>query len=209
MNKGKFISFEGIDGSGKSSAIGKVQAHLELLGLPTMVLRQPGGNKLGDEIRKVLKHHPEKIDSLCEVLLLCTSFRAAYLEKISPAMESGTWVLSDRYTDSTIAYQCGGLSVEQNSVEALIKQTVPGFPSLTLYYDIEAKNAIKRVEQRGTLDNFEKRGINFLEASRQKYLELASKEPDRFFTINTEKLNELETAKESIKIIEKYLLSNQ
>lgn len=201
MNKGKFISFEGIDGSGKSSAIQKVNSHLKSLGIETLTLRQPGGSLLGDQLRSLLKHHPEKIDSLCEVLLLCASFRTCYIEKIQPALKKGVWVLTDRYTDSTVAYQCGGLGLKENNIEKLITQTVPGFPDLTLYYDIKAETAIKRVRQRGTLDNFEKRGVKFLEASRQKYLELAKNEKGRFFTISTEKLNAIETANESIRII--------
>jgi dTMP kinase len=203
MTKGKFISFEGIDGSGKSSAIQSVNNYLKNKGINTLCLRQPGGSALGDQIRNLLKHHPEKIDNICEVLLLCTSFRACYLEKIRPAIEEGTWVLTDRYTDSTIAYQCGGLGIEQKSVENIISQTVPAFPELTLYYDIKAENAIQRVKQRGALDNFEKRGINFLEASRQKYLQLVNSNPTKYHLINTEKLNEEETARTSIEIIEK------
>jgi dTMP kinase len=209
MKKGKFISFEGIDGSGKSSAIQGVKDYLESRGIKTLCLRQPGGSSLGDELRKLLKHHPDNIENLCEVLLLCASFRACYLEKIKPALKEGVWVLTDRFADSTIAYQCGGSGIKQKSVKKLLKQSVPKEPDLTLYYDIKAETALSRVSQRGDLDNFEKRGPKYLEASRKKYLELAKKaklsksKEKRFFILNTEKLNKEMTLKESIKFIEK------
>jgi dTMP kinase len=208
INKAKFITFEGIDGSGKSSAMKNVNSYLQENGIKTLCLRQPGGSTLGNEIRNILKHHPEKIDNLCEVLLLCTSFRTCYIEQIKPTLEKGVWVLCDRFTDSTIAYQCGGMKIQEDLVKAIIEHSVPKSPDMTLYYDITANTAISRVKARGTLDNFEKRGTKFLEACRQKYLQLAKEQPKRFFTIDTELCNEKETAAVSNKIVEKHMLAS-
>lgn len=220
MKKGKFITFEGIDGSGKSSAMQGVKTYLEGLNIKTISLRQPGGSSLGDEIRNILKHHPSNIDNMCEVLLLCASFRTSYIEQIKPAIEAGIWVLCDRYTDSTIAYQCGGiqelqkmngktnLEITNEMIQTIINLSVPNKPDLTLYYDLNANTALSRVSKRGKLDNFEKRGAQFLEASRQKYQELASLNLNRhrFHTIDTETLNAEQALQESIKIIDKNLI---
>lgn len=208
INKAQFISFEGIDGSGKSSAMKNVNTYLQERGIKTLCLRQPGGSTLGDEIRNILKHHPEKIENLCEVLLLCASFRTCYIEQIKPTLEKGVWVLCDRFTDSTIAYQCGGMKIDEGLVRTIIDHSVPKSPDITLYYDIAANTAINRVKARGTLDNFEKRGTEFLEACRQKYLQLAKEHPTRFFKVDTEKYNEKETSAVSTKIIEKHILND-
>ena len=196
-----FISFEGIDGSGKSSALTGVAEYLESQGIKTLCLRQPGGSTLGDEIRSILKHHPNDIEGLCEVLLLCASFRTSCLEQIIPALEDQKWVLCDRFTTSTIAYQCGGRELNQNLIESIIENTVPIKPDLTLYYDLSAKEALKRVGQRGALDNFEKRGLNFLAKSREKYKEIILENPKNMLLIDTEKFNPKQTIEESIKLL--------
>lgn len=201
MQKGKLISFEGIDGSGKSSALLGVKNYLENQGITTLCLRQPGGSSLGDELRNLLKTHPSDIDPLCEVLLLCTSFRACWLEKVKPALDTNTWVLMDRFTDSTIAYQCGGRKLSEETIKSIIKSTVPVTPDLSLYYDVDAQTALQRVAKRGILDNFEKRGLEFLRLSREKYHEIVENNPNRFFTIDTKSMNKKETIEKSIEYI--------
>jgi dTMP kinase len=184
-NKGKFISFEGIDGSGKSSAIEAVGEFLAPKGIEYIITRQPGGTPLGDKIREILKHHPHEINPLGEVLLLAASFQAGLYETILPALEEGKWVLCDRYTDSTIAYQCGGKRLNEDTVRKILTECLSLNPEKTFYYDLPSKTALDRVTQRGNLDNFEKRGYEFQENVRQKYLDMAHKDPQRYTIIDT------------------------
>jgi dTMP kinase len=203
--RGELITFEGIDGSGKSSACQSAKDFLEGQGIKVIVTRQPGGSTLGNQIREILKHHPEEIDPATEVLLLSASFRQAIKEEIEPNLKKGTWVLCDRFTDSTIAYQCGGKALSESLVMSLLKQTIELTPSLTLYYDLPAQIGLKRAAERGMLDNFEKRGESFQEQIRQKYLKLAEKEPERIKIVDTIKNNELESKELTTKFLKEHL----
>jgi dTMP kinase len=185
MNKGKIISFEGIDGSGKSSAAIRAKEYLEERGIKTLLTRQPGGTLLGEKIRDILKHHPQELDPLNEVMLLIASFHASNKEVIAPFLDSGGWVLMDRYTDSTIAYQCAGKGLDEVLISELIDKIITLKPSLTLYYDISPEEGLKRASLRGTPDNFEKKGIAFQEKIRRKFLDIAEKDCKRVKVINT------------------------
>lgn len=197
---GKLISFEGIDGSGKSSALAQASNFLERQGIKTICIRQPGGTSLGEKLRDILKNHPENISPISEVLMLSASFHEIYHQKISPELSKGTWVLCDRFTDSTIAYQSGGGGLKEQSLQKILEVACPLVPNKTFYYDISAKKALERVSQRGSgvFDNFEKRGYEYQEKIRQKFLKIAKENPRRITVIDTEVFDEVETGELTI-----------
>jgi dTMP kinase len=203
-NAGKLISFEGIDGCGKSSAAEAVKNFLESKGVPCLLTRQPGGTELGEKIRDILKHHPKQIDPLSEVMLLIASFQASNQEIIKPFLASGGWVLLDRYTDSTIAYQSGGKGVNEKKLRKLIKTSLTLKPCLTLYFDLPPEEGLKRAAERGLPDNFEKLGVSFQNKIRKMFLKLAKKEK-RIKVINTFENCQENTKKLSIKHVKKLL----
>ena len=210
--KGRLITFEGIDGSGKTSAAVAATKFLASQGIEVASSRQPGGTELGEKLREILKYQPAngEMDGLGEVLLLCASFRASCLKNITPALTDGKWVICDRYTDSTLAYQCGGRGVNRGLAEALLRGCVPEIPDLTIYYDVDPQKGLSRVSLRngGTpkkRDNFEAEGSSFQEKVRKFYQELAKEEPARIRTIETDKKSIEETIEATIEIIREHL----
>jgi len=203
--RGQLISFEGIDGSGKSSAALAAKTFLERQGIKTLLTRQPGGTELGERVRDILKHHPKDIEPLSEVMLLLASFNASNKEIVEPFLASGGWVLLDRYTDSTIAYQCAGKGVKEKTLRKLIKNSIKLEPSLTLYFDITPEEGLKRASLRGKPDNFEKKGIEFQNKVRKKYLKLSKKEKKRFKVINTLLNNQDQTEELTLQEVQKLL----
>jgi dTMP kinase len=208
MTKGKLISFEGIDGSGKSCAALAAKNYLESIGIKTLLTRQPGGTELGEKIREILKHHPKEISALSEVMLLMASFAQSNEETIKPFLASGGWVLLDRYTDSTIAYQAGGRGLSQKKIKSIIKKHLDVTPCLTLYFDVKPKIGLKRAAERGSPDNFEKKGIKFQKKIRKQYLALAKKEGKRIKVIDSSKNNEEKTKEITLKAIEKLITNH-
>lgn len=209
MKPGKFITLEGIDGCGKSTTLAHIQAALTNAGKPVLITRQPGGTGAGEAIREVLKHSNAPISPISEVLLFAASFHQSWEEILEPALRNGTWVVSDRFTDSTRAYQCGGRGLPDQPVEDILSAACPTQPDLTLLFDLSPETAAARANNdphRRTVqsDRFESEGLELQRRVREKYLAL-SKFSKRFQIIDTERLNKKETAEAAIHAIEDLL----
>ncbi|MCQ2957714.1 MAG: dTMP kinase [Candidatus Gastranaerophilales bacterium] len=181
--RGKFITFEGADGSGKTTQIEKVKAYLENKGYECLLTREPGGSNLGNKIREILLHYDGKVDDLCELLLYMAD-RAQHVKTvIMPALEEGKIVLCDRYADSSVAYQgyARGLDIER--IMKLNSIATDGLePDLTVVFDIKTETAIQRVGNEK--DRLEQEGIDFHRKLCKGYLELAKKFPQRIKTVD-------------------------
>ncbi len=182
--RGKFITFEGADGSGKTTQIEKIKTYLEQRGQKCILTREPGGSDLGNKIREILLHYDGEVDSLCELLLYMAD-RAQHVKKIIiPALNAGLTVLCDRYTDSSVAYQgyARGLDIER--IMELNKIATDGLePDLTIVFDVETEVAMQRVGE--IKDRLEQEGIEFHKKLRNGYLELSKKFPERIKVINS------------------------
>ncbi len=185
---GKFITLEGPEGSGKSTQAKMIIHHLAERGIEAICTREPGGTALGEAIRKILQHNAAG-EAPCEraELLLFEASRNQLVEKvIRPALEKGTWVICDRFIDSTTAYQgfARGLPIEE--VQAINRFTINDVsPDLTLLLDLEVETGFERIAQRfleldESADRFEQEERSFHERVRQGYLKLAEEEPNRF-----------------------------
>ena len=182
--RGRFITFEGIDGAGKSTQIDVIEATLKARGLEVIRTREPGGTPLGEVIRKELLS--VEMDPATETLLFFAS-RAEHIAKvIRPAVERGAWVLSDRFTDATYAYQVGGRGFPAHKVEELEKWTQGDLqPDRTVLFDIDPEVAAQRVAQARNLDRFEKENLDFYTRVRNAYLTRAKLSPQRFLIVNS------------------------
>lgn len=183
MKKGLFITFEGADGSGKTTQINKIKTFLEAKGYDVVVTREPGALELGQKIRNILLHTKEVVADRCEIFLFVAD-RAQHIETfIKPAINQGTIVLCDRHTDSTIAYQGYGRGQDIEMLKQLNEIAVNGLkPDLTLLFDVSTEVAQERVGSEK--DRMESAGIEFHKKVRNGYLELQKQEPDRIKLIN-------------------------
>jgi dTMP kinase len=185
MNRGLFITLEGGEGAGKSTSIAFVRDHIERTGHEVVVTREPGGTPLGEEIRTILLHSQQDMAADTELLLMFAA-RAEHLARvIRPALERGTWVICDRFTDATYAYQGGGRGVDEQRIEALENWVQQGLrPDLTLLLDIPVAAGLERAGNRSVPDRFESERMDFFERVRQRYLLAAAKEPERIRVID-------------------------
>lgn len=182
--KGKFISFEGIDGAGKSTHIAFVVAYLESVGKRVVSSREPGGTSLGEKLRDLLLH--EKMHLETEALLMFASRREHMAQVIEPAMARGDWVISDRFTDASFAYQGGGRGLDRAKMEALEHWVHPALqPDLTLLFDVPLDVARARLDATRTLDKFEQEQADFFSACRNEYLRRAAQFPERIVVIDS------------------------
>ncbi len=182
--RGRFITFEGIDGAGKSTQIDVIEATLKARGIEVIRTREPGGTPLGEVIRKELLS--VDMDPATETLLFFAS-RAEHIAKvIRPAIERGAWVLSDRFTDATYAYQVGGRGFPAHKVEELERWTQGELqPDRTVLFDIDPQVAAERVAKARQLDRFEKESLDFFTRVRNAYLTRAQQTPERFLIVNS------------------------
>ena len=181
---GKFITVEGIDGAGKSTHIGFVTRFLEARGKTVVSSREPGGTPLGEKLRDLLLH--EKMHLETEALLMFASRREHMAQVIEPALERGDWVLSDRFTDASFAYQSGGRGMDRRKMEALEAWVHPRLqPDLTLLFDVPLEVARERLDATRTLDKFEREQEEFFARCRAEYLRRASEYPARFAVIDS------------------------
>lgn len=170
LSKGRFITIEGGEGTGKSTNVDLVRDVLERRGFDVLATREPGGTPLAEEIRSVLlKPRDEAVDPMAETMLIFAA-RAQHVAKvIEPALRAGRWVVSERFTDSTFAYQAGGRGVDPEVVARLAELAHPGlWPDLTLYLDASADAAMTRIATR-SLDRFERERRDFFERVRETY----------------------------------------
>jgi dTMP kinase len=181
--RGRFITFEGIDGAGKSTQIEVVANALRTRGIPIVITREPGGTALGEALRGVILHQP--MTPSAETLLLFAA-RAEHLERvIRPALASGQWVLCDRFTDATYAYQSGGRGMTSERIAELEQWVHPDLqPDLTLLFDVPPDIAARRLAAVRSADRFESEQVEFFTRVRHAYLARAGDEPQRFIVID-------------------------
>lgn len=181
MKKGLFITLEGTEGSGKSTQIAVIKAHMEAKGHKVVCLREPGGTPIAEEIRTLLKK-TRKDDNMCDKteLLLMYAARAQLVETvIKPLLVAGTDVICDRHDLSTVAYQGGGRGMNMDDINAIRKVVLGDFrPDLTIIIDVDPKIGMQRARNRGELDRFELSQIDFFERVRNTYLEYAKTHQD-------------------------------
>jgi dTMP kinase len=181
---GLFISFEGIDGAGKSTHISFVQNALIQRGISVISTREPGGTPLGEALRALLLK--EKMHLETEALLMFASRREHIAQVIQPALDAGTWVISDRFTDATFAYQGGGRKLDLNKLNALEQWVHPHLqPDLTLLFDVPIDVARTRLDATRTLDKFEQEKSDFFNDTRNEYLRRAAEFSQRFKVIDS------------------------
>lgn len=184
--KPRFISIEGLEGAGKSTQLQVVTDFVTAhFGTP-LITREPGGTPLAEEIRSViLSPRTEPMDAWTELLLVFAARKQHVATLIQPALIKEQWVVSDRFTDATYAYQGGGRQLPWEHIEALESLVLDGFqPDLTLWLDCPAELGLERARQRGALDRIELEDIAFFERCRQAYEKRAQSAPERFVRID-------------------------
>jgi dTMP kinase len=186
MSPGRFITMEGGEGAGKSTMMERVKRWLEGSGRRVIATREPGGTHLAEKLRGILLDRDSILLSGQAELLLVFAARAQHLDElIRPALARGDWVLCDRFTDATFAYQGGGRGLPAGQISAL-ETLVHGDlqPDLTLLLDLPVEQGLKRAARRGQLDRFEQESTGFFERVRSAYLERAAAAPERFAVID-------------------------
>lgn len=184
MHTGKFISFEGIDGAGKSTHIAYVANWLRARGRTVVTTREPGGTALGEKLRDLLLH--EKMHLETEALLMFAARREHLAQVIEPALARGDCVITDRFTDATFAYQGGGRKLDLRKLVALEQWVHPHLqPDLTLLFDVPLEVARSRLDATRELDKFEQEKEDFFAATRAEYLRRATEFPERFRVIDS------------------------
>ncbi len=184
--RGLFITVEGGEGVGKSTNMAFLEQTLRGRGISLDVTREPGGTPLAESVRELLLAvREEDVDARAELLLIFAA-RAQHLhQRIEPALASGTWVLCDRFTDATYAYQCGGRGLDSQLVQQL-EQMVQGElrPDYTILLDASVQTGLERARDRGELDRFEQEDLDFFERVRSTYLALANEGSGRYRVVD-------------------------
>ncbi len=180
--RGRFITFEGIDGAGKSTQIDVVARALREHGHDPVITREPGGTPLGETLRELVLQQAMSADT--ETLLMFAARAEHIAQVIGPALASGRWVLSDRFTDATYAYQAGGRGVAEARIDALARWVHADLaPDLTLLFDVPPEVAARRLARARAADRFEAEQVDYFRGVRERYLALAQREPQRFVVI--------------------------
>ncbi|SAK53818.1 thymidylate kinase [Caballeronia glebae] len=188
MARGKFITFEGIDGAGKTTHLDwfreRLESKVEPGGHRVVMTREPGGTPLGETLRGILLNQPMDLET--EALLMFAARREHLAQVIEPALSRGDWVLSDRFTDATFAYQGGGRGLPRDKLEGLERWVQGGFqPDLTVLFDIPTETASERRSAARAPDKFESESEAFFERTRAEYLRRAEESPQRFFIVDS------------------------
>lgn len=184
IQRGKFLTVEGIDGAGKSTHIGYIADFLAARGKQVVASREPGGTPLGEKLRELLLH--EKMHLETEALLMFASRREHIAQVIEPNLAAGAWVLSDRFSDASFAYQSGGRGLDRLKMEALEAWVHPQLqPDLTLLFDVPLEVARERLDATRTLDKFEREQGAFFARCRAEYLRRAAQFPERFVVVDS------------------------
>ena len=188
--RGRFITFEGIDGAGKSSQIAALVAHLVTQGRRVEQTREPGGTALGERLRELLLHETMHLET--EAMLMFAARREHLAMRILPALERGCWVVSDRFSDATYAYQVGGRGLDAAKFAALEQWVHPGVqPDLTFVFDLAPAQAAARLAGTGQApDRFEREQHDFFERVRAAYLERAAADPQRVCVLDADRAPE-------------------
>ncbi len=185
-SRGRFITVEGQDGAGKTTNLPVIRDILEQAGVRFIETREPGGTPCGEALREIVLNRDDMDIAPITELLTIFAARAQHIyEVIEPALDSGKWVLCDRFTDATYAYQGGGRGIPVDSIallEAMVQGTLQ--PDLTLLFDVDVDTGNVRAQQRGQADRFEAEQDAFKQAVRREYLELAERHPRRIKVID-------------------------
>ena len=185
--KAKFITLEGIEGSGKTSSLKSITDLLDKKNISYIVTREPGGSSIGKELRAILLDPDTEISPEVELILMLSD-RKDHVEKIIlPTLGMGYWVISDRFMDSSIAYQGGGRQLDKKLIVSLTDYLNLPQPDLTLLFDLPVEISLSRVKARGELDRFEKEELEFHKRIRNTYLELAKNNSNRIKIIDSSK----------------------
>jgi len=181
--RGKFITLEGMDGAGKSTHIPTIIAALETRGISVVSTREPGGTALGEQLREILLHHP--MDPETEALLMFAARKEHIAAVIEPALASGKYVISDRFSDASYAYQSGGRGVAADKIEQLEEWVHPELqPDLTILFDVPVEISVARLANARVPDKFERQSSEFFTRIRNAYLQRAKNSPERFRVID-------------------------
>ena len=181
-----FITFEGIEGSGKSTQIQILQTSLKQEGHSVEILREPGTTQLGEKIRDVfLEKTNEKVDPMTEAFLLYASRKHLDQNFLQEHLKNKSIVIADRYSDATVAYQCFGKGLSEDFVQYIHEKSVLLSPDLTFYMDITAEASKARIDDR-ELDRMESESLDFFNKVRSGYLEIAKSNPDRIIVLDAE-----------------------
>jgi len=183
MSKAKFITFEGVDGAGKSTHLAWFADALRQRGPDVLVTREPGGTPLGEQLREILLNQPMSIGT--EALLMFAARHEHIEQVIKPALRSGKWVISDRFSDASFAYQGGGRGLDWDKLGQLEQWVHPDLqPDLTLFFDVPVEVARQRLENNASLDRFEQEQADFFERVRAGYHQRVRQNPQRYIVID-------------------------
>ena len=195
-----FITFEGIEGSGKSSLIAQLKKYFKSSKLEAFFSKEPGGTDLGKEIRKILLNPKHSFDPTSELLLLLAD-RAEHVQKIiRPNLQKNKLIFCDRYLDSTLAYQGSGRNLDKKIIREMFKALDFPIPDLTILLDVPVQIGLSRARKRNKLDRFEKEDLNFHENVRRSYLDLAKNDSARIVLFDSS-ISEEELFKKAVNLI--------
>lgn len=185
MTRGKFITLEGMDGAGKSTHLAWLPSFLESRGVTVRVTREPGGTPLGEKLRELMLDKHQMLDAETEALLMFAARREHLDKVIQPALNAGAWVVCDRFTDATFAYQSGGSGLAWERIAVLEQWVQQGLqPDLTLYFDVPADVGKSRASAVREPDRFEREGASFFTRVRDAYLRRARENPARMQVVD-------------------------
>lgn len=185
--QGKFITLEGIEGSGKSTSLETITDYLDNLNIEFIVTKEPGGGPLGRDLRKILLDKQSVITPEVELLLMMADRKDHIDNLVLPNLQNGVWIISDRYLDSSYAYQGGGRQIDTSKIDLLTKLLNLPMPDLTLLFDLSPEMALERAKKRSELDRFESEPLAFHARIRDAYKMLAQQDPNRFVLIDATK----------------------
>lgn len=203
-NRGRFITFEGIDGAGKSTQIAAAVAWIKARSLQVIQSREPGGTQLGEKLRELLLRESMHLET--EAMLMFAARREHLAQVITPALARGDWVVCDRFSDASYAYQSGGRGLPQEKFEALETWVHPEFqPDLTFLFDLAPEIAAQRLQSgRESADRFEREQHDFFERVRNAYLERAAASAGRIVVINADRTPEQISADVLVVLAERF-----
>ena len=201
METGKFITVEGIEGVGKSTNVAFLREAIEKRGIDVLTTREPGGTPMAERIREMLiEHGDEPVPDITELLLMFASRSLHVNNVIQPALAAGTWVICDRFTDASRAYQGGGRGFPQMDINRLAEWVHGDLrPNLTILLDAPVATGMSRAGRRGSPDRIEIERVDFFERVRECYLSLAEAEPERFVVVDASV--DMDTVRASIESI--------
>ena len=183
--EGKFITLEGIEGSGKSTSLKDISYTLDQKSIDYIVTKEPGSGSLGKDLRSLLLNNDNKISGQVELLLMMADRKNHLDSLVIPNLNNGNWVISDRYLDSTYAYQGGGREMDFALIDELSNSLNLPAPDLTILFDLPVEIALERAKQRANLDRFEKEPIDFHNRIRNVYKSRAMEDPKRIKIVDS------------------------